>query len=93
MTIFAGVPEVMGELPSRTLKSGNKKLPRHLQKWLAPKYDKVEEERVKDLLKQGFTFSYENMKEANFKSVKKAVDQWNTRHPLKCKCISHPPGG
>ena len=86
-------PERSLEPWRKALKSGNKELPQHLQKWLAPKYDKVEEKRVMNLLKKGCTISYENMKEAEFKAVRKAVDHWNTRHSLKCKCISYQPRG
>ena len=77
------------------------KVPRRLQTWFAAKMEqkrvmeplkqaaKIEEERVLKLLKQGFTFSYQNTKKDAFKAVKKAVDQWNKRHPHNlCKCIS-----
>ena len=71
----------------KAMKSGNAELPRHLQTWLAAK---IEEERVMELLKQGFTFSYENTKKDAFK----AVDQWNKRHPHNlCKYNSYPIGG
>ena len=69
----------------------NKDLPRHLQKWVLTKNDKYEEERVIELLKAGFSFSFESIrddKDIDIEAVKGGVRRWNKVHPLKCKCIS-----
>ena len=65
----------------------NKDLPRHLQKWWATKYDKYEEEKVTELLKQGFSFSFEDIADSDVEVVEKAVRQWNKKHPFICKYI------
>ena len=62
----------------------NKLLPKYLQKWYS-KEKTFEEKSLLDLLKKGFSFSFENVVDEEVDAVKEAVNHWNTERTPKCK--------